>query len=1307
MAERECSSCGATWSDKLEMTYCGHCSARLQEGETSPGASEETPDAGGSEAVEGELRYATVLFADIKGFTSFSEDRPPDRVAKVVGDLLERLGEAIRSEGGSVDKYIGDAVMATFGLIEPNPHAARTAVRSAFRMQHNLEEFCSQRDYDFSLRIGIHAGEMVRVSVDDSFTVMGDSVNTAARIEGEAPPGGVLISDPVKKSLRGWGGFRKESEVKLKGKSGTTSLYVPLREEDRELDAQGDVLGETRFVGREDEVQAVRDILEESVQEEDVRLAFVRGETGVGKSRFMDEVVSAGAEENLARSVVRYDQMFSGMLDGIGQLIADFFGLQLPGDPDRLLDQIRQLLDQRYTWIPEDRRDVVTEFFGFLIGIEQESFEIYDLPAETKLETAWAELKNWLQGFSQEQPVLLCFEDVQNGDENTARFLEWCLDVTWEGRVTFLASVREEELQEGSEWQNLIDASARRSTEEAADVPDRNRVRTLRLGPMETESLSTALGTALPGPVNESITKRIAEYCEGNPLFGVETLRELIEKGMLAQQEDDSWDLEVPWEEVELPETVREVMEARLQRLPRKGIDLAKRGGVVGQRFFLDAVRDLFDEAEESLEKGLDVLQAQNLLFCEQSQFVKNLREGVFQNSRFRRAAAARATNTERRDWMGRVADWGERTYEEVDNRSIAGQVLLPLVARALEEAEQQGRSRVVYEWAGWLLYENNRLEEAVNNFQKALFGDELDEVNEEERRLFCRHMFGAQQEEAASMKALMTVREAQLRLMIGKAQEALGMLSRSLETLRPVSTLLSSLDTFEGPIGAPLLADQPELRSAFQEADHRWWELTPEESAILNQIELVDLEIKNGNMDRASSLVQEARDRFGHLRSTVSDERKRHLYANWLYKKIWMKGESMGQPEEALEELQPIYDGDDPVVGSIERVSPTNRADLSHLRSTLLFFTGDLEQARSEEQEVLEYWRQEERTDKQAPSLNLLGNIYRGLGSYHEAEEHFSEARDIYQNLGRRLEEAKTLGNLGSVFINRGELSRAEEAFCEYRDISQEIGFHQGEATALGNLGLVFLERGELEEAAGCFERQIEISRRIQNRQGEVLALGNLGFVHHDQGEIEEALKCYREQLSISREIGYRYGEEVALGSLAELLRNRFSGAIDGAEPEVSDPAEAYSFTESAIERADASGNRKTRIHMLLNRAILLRWAGADMSTFEKPGDAALRKAGLERLREDLRDRGHVSRMEPQHRAEEIETALELCESAEIDPSLHAELLIEQARHRRLEEEQPSISDLLDRAAERLDQAREQGAEVEELKDQLEALRQ
>jgi hypothetical protein len=95
----------------------------------------------------------------------------------------------------------------------------------------------------------------------------------------------------------------------------------------------------------------------------------------------------------------------------------------------------------------------------------------------------------------------------------------------------------------------------------------------------------------------------------------------------------------------------------------------------------------------------------------------------VFENSRFRRAAAARATGSERRDWMGTVADWGERTYQESENRSIAGQVLLPLVARSLKVSERPGKSRMMYEWAGWLLFRNNRLEDAVQNFEEALFG--------------------------------------------------------------------------------------------------------------------------------------------------------------------------------------------------------------------------------------------------------------------------------------------------------------------------------------------------------------------------------------------------------------------------------------------------------------------------------------------------------------------------------------------------------------------------------------------------------
>jgi len=1291
MSDVTCDQCGQEWEASLELRFCGHCGASLESDGTSAPASPE------QNAVEGELRYATVLFADIKGFTSFSEDRPPDLVAEVVGNLLEQLGDAIRQEGGSVDKYIGDAVMATFGLIEPNPHAARTAVKSGFRMQNSIDAFCEETGYDFSLRIGIHAGEMVRVSVDDSFTVMGDSVNTAARIEGEAEPGGVLISDPVKKSLRGWGSFRKEGEVSLKGKTGTTSLYVPLREEDRDVEQEG-LLQRTRFVGRENELDAVRSVIDDARDREDLRLTFVRGETGVGKSRFAEEIQELAGKRDFAWSGVQYDQMYSGMLDGIGQIVTDFFDLQLPGDPSDVLDRIRRQLDSRFTWIPAERRDVVTEFFGFLLGLEQEDFDIFNLDAETKMEMAWVELKNWLQGFGRENPIIWCLEDVQNGDRNTARFLEWGLDVAWNGPVCVIGTVREEELQDGSEWQKLIDGVKSEEDEEPG------RRRTITLDPLTPDHLSDALSTALPGRVNRGVTDRIAEYCEGNPLFGVETLRELKEDGQLQQEDDEPWDLITSWDDVELPETVREVMEARLQRLPREGIDLAKRGGVMGQRFFLDPLRTIYGDRTDHLTRGKDVLTARDLLFFEGSQFLKDREEGVFHNNRFRRAAAARATNRERRSWMGSIASWCEDTYEETDNPTVSGQVLLPLMGRALNESDHPGRARMVYEWAGWLLYDHNRFEKAITNFRKALFGLPDEEPDPAELEAFGDAMFPDPPSNGV-LRSLVTVREAQIRNTIGETQGALGELEQSLDTLRPVSDLLSSVeDRFDPASTHPVLLDRDELHGLFEEPEHSWWTLTPEESRILNFIEMIDLEIKNGNMEAAESLVERTWNVFDDLRPSVPGERKHHLYANWLYKKIWMKGESMGRPDEALSELQPIYTSEDPVVGSIDELSPENRADLSHLRSTLLFFTGDLDEALSEEQSVLEYWRKQDRKDKEAPSLNLIGNISRGLGDFGQAEEHFSGARDIYQDQGRRLEEAKTLGNLGSVYINRGELKQAEDAFIQYRDISEEIGFRQGKATALGNLGLVYLDRGESEKAAEHFEQQIDISRRIQDRQGEALALGNLGFAYHDLGAIEQALECYREQLSISREIGYTYGEEVALGSLAELLRNRFSEAVDAAaRPD--DPVEAYRLTQSAIDLADSTGNKMTKIHMLLNRSILLRWAGAEMYPIERPRDEDVRSEGLERLRRELTDGHPMDATDAEERDRQIDDALDLCESTQVEPSLHAELLIEKARHERLKDDPSRVSDLLDRAGEQVERARQQGADVRTLETQLDEL--
>src|SRR5919106_6110092 len=174
----QCPYCGTQWPDDLapSMKFCGACGRPL-------GSTHSMPEqlAGMSEP-GGELRYMTVVFANLAGFTSFAEDHSPDEVAQIVGELLQRLAKVVEEHNGGVDKYLGDAVVATFGLPKPDPNAARNAVRAGLAMQEEAARFNHEHGFNFGLRVGIHAGQAMFRSIGGSWTVMGDTVNTASRI---------------------------------------------------------------------------------------------------------------------------------------------------------------------------------------------------------------------------------------------------------------------------------------------------------------------------------------------------------------------------------------------------------------------------------------------------------------------------------------------------------------------------------------------------------------------------------------------------------------------------------------------------------------------------------------------------------------------------------------------------------------------------------------------------------------------------------------------------------------------------------------------------------------------------------------------------------------------------------------------------------------------------------------------------------------------------------------------------------------------------------------------------------------------
>ncbi|MBV8979630.1 MAG: AAA family ATPase, partial [Acidimicrobiia bacterium] len=281
-----CPSCG--FANPAGQRFCGQCGTRLDDAAPLP------PPAASSSA--GERKLATILFADVVGFTSLSENADPEAVARTVDAAFRRMAQVVENHGGTVDKYLGDALMAVFGVPVAHDDDAERAVAAALAM----------RDLggDLAFSIGINSGEVMATAVgrDGDVTVIGDAVNVAARLEKAAAGGEVLVGPLTAELATGGIAFRERQPVILKGKRDPVPVFevLGLRSEARA------VIGDSPpLVGRDDELAFLRSQWRRVVRDRRAGVVLVTGEAGMGKTRLLDEL-RADVEGEAAVANARY-----------------------------------------------------------------------------------------------------------------------------------------------------------------------------------------------------------------------------------------------------------------------------------------------------------------------------------------------------------------------------------------------------------------------------------------------------------------------------------------------------------------------------------------------------------------------------------------------------------------------------------------------------------------------------------------------------------------------------------------------------------------------------------------------------------------------------------------------------------------------------------------------------------------------------------------------------------------------------------------------------------------------------------------
>src|SRR3954449_6646167 len=299
-----CPGCGAEAQPGAKV--CVDCGASLTVGAPAPAAPASAP-APPRELPE-ERRQVTVLFADLSGYTAVAETLDPEALHGLVDRCLRRLGQEVERYGGTVDKYIGDNVMATFGAPVAHEDDAERAVRAALGMQEAMSEInddLGQRHgVSFALRVGVNSGEVVAGAIGGGYTVIGDAVNVAARLPAAARPGAGTVGEPTYLATRDAFEYTALEPLDLKGKSAPVSAWEALRPVATQPVRRAVPLRPpAAHIGRDFELELLNSLFDRVVREERPHLVTLIGQAGVGKSRLLAEFDWQLAERDPAPAV--------------------------------------------------------------------------------------------------------------------------------------------------------------------------------------------------------------------------------------------------------------------------------------------------------------------------------------------------------------------------------------------------------------------------------------------------------------------------------------------------------------------------------------------------------------------------------------------------------------------------------------------------------------------------------------------------------------------------------------------------------------------------------------------------------------------------------------------------------------------------------------------------------------------------------------------------------------------------------------------------------------------------------------------
>ncbi len=654
-------------------------------------------------SLHAERKFVTVMFADISGFTALSETLDPETIRDLMNTCFEQLVPVIKKYGGSVDKFIGDGIMALFGAPLAHENDPERALRTALEMMDSLREFNTSYQLNLGLHFGINTGLVVAGGLGtrerQEYSVMGDAVNVASRLEDASQRGEILVGPDTYRLTAPLFEFEALPPLSLKGKSEPLPAHRLIGLKTTPGSLRGITGLTSPLIGR----QIPFNILNQAIldlQKGTGGIVTIVGEAGLGKSRLIAEVHQA-SQTNLT--------WLEGRCLSYGGTIAylpwlDIIRALLGRTADDPIETVQQSLLAHIDTLGPEYREKIYPYLARLLSLpldNESAARLKGINGETLQSGTFLAIETLIREMAHHKPLVIIGEDLHWADSTSLALLEQIFALTQEVPLLIIAILRPE--REHGCW-NLREIAA---TQYAACHHE------AWLDPLSSTESDQLIGNLLQvEELPAELRERILRHTEGNPFYMEEIIRSLMDNGtIIYNTATGCWRATRLVEEIDLPDTLQGVLMSRIDRLQLETRHVLQLAAIIGRSFLYRVLAEIARE-ERHLTHHLNQLMDQQMI-RERSRNPEL--EYIFKHQLTQEAAYHSLLKKERRQFHQQVAEVLERLFPDRTDE------LIGLLAHHWERAEDHERARFYLTRAGALAAAQFANTEAALYYSRAL----------------------------------------------------------------------------------------------------------------------------------------------------------------------------------------------------------------------------------------------------------------------------------------------------------------------------------------------------------------------------------------------------------------------------------------------------------------------------------------------------------------------------------------------------------------------------------------------------------